>query len=312
MSNLELDDIIASDPTWKRSLDIANQYITVTTQTWQLVKSSWYGEADMTNFTRTISFSYLEPKCLLIAAGMDNPKEFEPQLDTLKQAIQFLGFKFSAVVLATNVACRMVMKTKPESHWKNLFQEMMTAVEIGYHMGAKCREVGLEAGALMGFAKYVGSAVLLASDHAGYKKWHLKKDEANSKALQREIFGCEDYQVAAIVLQKLGFGSNVALGASLGIGKLRGVHNVYTRDVLLWRAVIYWIEALQKGKPYPEETPIARFFPELAPPGKTAENLNLNALRDEISPILKEGSKWKWHLTEVTKKEMPEKREKKV
>ncbi|MCB0318043.1 MAG: hypothetical protein KDD56_04750 [Bdellovibrionales bacterium] len=292
MDSLNLDDVISSDPTWKRAHELVNTYLPITTQTWQLVKASWYGEADLTRYVRTISFSYLDPKCLLVAAEMNNPAEFEPNVETLQQAIKFLGMKFSAVVLSVDVVCRMTLKTNPPSFWHKLFKDLITSVHIGYLFGAKCRELGLEAGAIMGFARYAGLVLLLASDHEKYRQL-INSKNANK---QLELFGCQDYQVTAIALQKLGYGTDVALGAALGIGKIAAKHNSYSREVLTWKNTVNWIEALEQGKPYPEIRTANRFFPELVPAGDNAKNLNLDALHADIKPLLANGSNWMWHV----------------
>ena len=296
MDEITFDSFVSADPTWNKANEIVNEYFPITTQTWQLVKASWYGEADLVRYVRTISFSYLDPKCLLVAAEMNDPAEFEPDVNTLQQAIQFLGVKLSAVVLSTELVCRMVLKTQPKNYWQRIFRDMITSIEIGYRFGSKCKDLGLEAGALMGLARYAGSSILLASNHQKYKELESLKEEKGYGRAQRELFGCQDYQIAAIVLQKLGYGSDVALGAALGVGKIIGEHNTYSREILTWRNAVHWISAIESGKPYPDERTINRFFSELAPPGPDAENLNLNALAEEVKTVVENGSSWMWHV----------------
>ncbi|MEZ4753299.1 MAG: hypothetical protein R3A13_03195 [Bdellovibrionota bacterium] len=295
-----------NDPTWKRAMKVARSRLTVDSSAWNLIKSSWYGEAETRDFIKTLSFSKLNPNCLLSAAEM-NTSEFEPKAATLEQAISFLGVRLCGVVLAINLACRQVLKTKPPSLWKKLFEEMMTTIEIGYRVGSKCKEIGIEGGALIGFARGAGLSLLMAENFKDYKKWHSMTGGFENRELQIEMFGCEAYQVSAFALQVLGFGPEIALGAALGTGKLTHAHVEYPREILRWKSAFQWIECLKEGKSFPKEIDAKNFFKELVPPGTSGQNLNLESLHAEVGKVRRTGSSWNWHLPgnsyeEVTKK----------
>ncbi|MCB0317374.1 MAG: hypothetical protein KDD56_01360 [Bdellovibrionales bacterium] len=290
-----LDIFSKNDPTWKRAMLVARKILKLNTQSWQLIKSGWLGSSTANDFKKILSFSELNPNCLITASGMNTP-EFDKNADTLEHSINFLGSRYSAVILAINYTCNRVIKSKPKSHWKNIFEDMINTIEIGYLLGAKCKEIGLEGGALMGFARAAGLGLLLADNFDTFKKWHSMTGGFENRELQIELFGCEAYQASSFALQVLGFGPEVALGAALGTGKLSPDHVSYPREVLMWRAAFEWIEALKSGKAFPEKRTIKNFFPELVPPTGNEKNLNLEALYSEVANVKRNGCKWVWHL----------------
>ena len=302
MTDSDLNRLADSDPSWDTAKYIAGTRLRLTSQTWQLIKSSWYGQTEPMDFYKTISFSHLDPRCLLHAAEMSNA-EFERDLLTLERAIGFLGVRYCSVILAINVACKMILKTGPENYWEPMFKKMITSIEIGSRVGAKCKDLGIEGGALIGFARYLGPALLLAQDIKKYRQLssHAKNDSLESG--QTQLYGCTDYQVAAFGLLRLGFGPEISLGAALGIGELSPKYNQYTRETLKWRAAVMWIDSLEAGGNYPKESTFSHFFPELIPPKNNQSNLNFENLMEEVAEIRSSGSSWTWHLPETTYEE---------
>ena len=302
MENNTLDGYATNDPTWKRAMLVARSKLPVSSQSWQLIKSGWYGQAEPSDFKKILSFSKLDPKSLLVAAGM-NTDDFKPNAETLEQAINFLGTRLCSVVLAINLACRNILRSKPQTLWRKLLEDMMTTVEIGYHMGAKCKEIGIEGGALIGFARGIGLGLLLSENYDTYKKWHSMTGGFENRELQIEMFGCEAYQTSSFALQVLGFGPEVALGAALGTGKLSPDHVNYPREILRWKAAFEWIECLRDGKSFPEKRTTKNFFPEIVPPTGNEQNLNLESLHSEVGKVRRAGSTWTWHLPKASYEE---------
>ncbi|MCB0317436.1 MAG: hypothetical protein KDD56_01680 [Bdellovibrionales bacterium] len=291
----DLNELAESDSTWEAAKQIANTRLRMSSQTWQLIKSSWYGQTELMDFYKTISFSHLDPRCLLHAAEMSD-QEFKRDILTLEKAIAFLGTRYCSVVLAINVACKMILKTCPENYWETLLRKLITSVEIGSKLGSKCKELGMEGGAIVGFSRYLGMALFLAQDQKKYRQLVASQNSESAEPIQVQLYGCSDYQVAAFGLLRLGFGPEISLGASLGIGNLNPKHGKYPREVLRWRAAIKWIEALEAGLEKPKDSVTSRFFPEIAPAQGSESNISLDDLLAEVKKINDGGSKWTWHL----------------
>jgi hypothetical protein len=154
-------------------------------------------------------------------------------------------------------------------------------------------------GALIGFARDAGFALLMAQDGAGFKRWHNNRsgDPRADRESALKAFGTEPYQVSSFVIQQLGFGAELAIGAALATGRLNVEHISFGPEVVRWRAALEWIDALREGRSYPPEIEIRNFFPEIAPPVvQGRKNLVLDSLYAEVSKVKSGGSSWLWHL----------------
>ena len=210
-----------------------------------------------------------------------------------------LGLRFSAGVLAINFCCRAALNLKPPQTWLKIFHNLITDTEIGYKMGLKTFELGGEGGALMGFSRHIGHALLLSHDPRAFKNWLQKtrEGEDNNKTLELEAFGCQAYQVSALVLQQLGFGSNVSFGMACGAAPFYTKEMNLDGETMRWKAAYCWLESLIAGRNYPAELELRSYFKELTPnPAGQNQNLTLQTLYIEISKLRQNSSKWTWHL----------------
>lgn len=285
------------DPTWRNALNLVRDNITVPSHVQTLYRQGWYGQLEIEDFMKVLGFSRQNPACLIHAAEIADQHP-SPTPAAVEQAITFMGMRLSCVVLAINHLTRQILAAKPSPLWKSLLHELITNVEIGYRFGAKVPQIGIEGGSLVGAAKTAAHGVLLVANPEAYRRWLTisRTSRQVSPFTEQELFGCEAYQIAALLLQHLGFGPDIAMGAAISTASLAKIDTKdFSQETLAWRAAFHWHAALRAGRNYPSLPVIRNFFPELKPSRKN-KNVLLEVLYTEISKIRSQGSQWTWHL----------------
>ncbi len=287
---------VSFDPTWGRALEIVERYINIPTHVGKLFRDSWYGVAASKDFMKVMGFSRLNPFCLLSASELTGASGETPG-ETVERAIQILGTRLSAVVLAVNYTCKQVIASDPPPIWKQVLADSIRDVEIGYRLGARTFDIGIEGGAIIGFAASVGKALIMADNPKAFRNWQsMCKDGASSRQEIIKVFGCEFYQVASLLMQALGFGQELAVGIACGGGKLDIRAIDISEEAKRWTAAYLWVDALINGRSYPGQVFARNFFKELIPPAKDGKNLALQVLHTEVAKIRSQGSNWTWYL----------------
>ncbi len=285
------------DPSWNQAMRVARATMQVPSHVSRLFRNSWQGSAEPLDFLKVMGFSRLNPVCLLRAAEFDL-EQTEADGTAIERAIAYLGIRLAAIVLAVNYTTRRLIKTNKQGVSIKYLEEMMRNIEIGYKFGGRTSEIGIEGGCIVGFARSIGLGILMVSLPAEYKKFKLEK---NSNGLtdadfEQQFFGCSSYQVAALALQQLGYGPEIALGVAFGLGNTLPTHMTLDRGILRWRAACQWIDTLEQGRNYPGALDVRNFFPELKPASGGDRNINLEVLYTEIAKVRNKGSSWVWHL----------------
>ncbi len=286
------------DPTWNTARGIVSRCLLVPENLIYLVRTGWSMGIDLPEFKKLIAFSGLNPACLVNAAGLPTDGR-RPRVQVLEKAIETLGIRYSIVVLAINATVRSILKSKPTVGWRKLLEAMMTDIEIGYNFGARAGEIGVESGVLAGFAKNAGLGLLMAYDMQAFKKYldlQRRFGRVGSAAFE-DLFGCEPYQVSALLVQRLGFGVTPAIGTACGLSNLRTKQIKLPLEVHQWQGAYSWIDALREGRDYPAEVEVRNLFPALKPyPDRKTKNPILEMLYVEVVKVRREGSSWTWHL----------------
>lgn len=293
-----LKETSEADPTWEEAKYYVLECLRLPTNLVRLVKGGWNGQLDLVEYLHLIGHCRINVGCLLEAAQIKSDGR-RPDVTYLKKALESLGLMYGSVVVAINVVTRLALKSKPPAQWKSLVKEMMSAIEVGYRFGSKVSEISPAGGALMGFAEYFGPLVFMIAKPKEFKEWrlHYKKHGRVGRRLEIKLFGCEAYQVAALGLQSFGFGTEVAVGAAIGVGELNPQHVTLDRKIVRWKAAQKWIEALRLGRDMPADPKLREVFSEIMPPKKRSEkNLSLSVLYAEVARVKSLGSDWTWHL----------------
>lgn len=288
---------LENDASWSTALEIVSGSIKIPPVLQTLVRNSWNGIYAVEDFMQHAGFSGWNSRCLLRAADMRADGDDISAKD-VSEAVKRLGVRMAAAVAAINFSCyQLLMLDPPRALWTPLFKEMMTEIEVGFQFGSQAEGLGSEGGMLMGFARCGGLAVLLAKFPREYAEWHATAQGFDSRRACVSTFGCESYQVGSVLLQRLGFGPEVAVGSALGAGRLH--YDLLTNIDKLnrWRAAHYWIRTLLRGSCAPDDPQARAAFPVFIPPSaEQALPAQLEALYSTIGLIRRDGSRWLWHL----------------
>jgi hypothetical protein len=224
--------------------------------------------------------------------------------DTVKQpelvaAVDVLGVKASSLILAINCICERTLDSGPATRiWSPLFKEMMSEIEIGYHLGLSLDRVGHERGMLIGFSRLAGLALLLVAKPKEFTAWYeTTRGDIEGDRNIALTFGCEPYQVSSILMQHLGLGTEVALATA---STLAGADTTVIEEqptLQTWRATYHWLHALKNGEESPScEISRAAFEELCSPHGPHRVPEHLAILRDQVSEVRTAQSLWTWHL----------------
>ena len=289
------------DESWETALGAVQSCLAVPNILNGLVRNSWAGLWETREFMRALGFVGLNARCLMRAAEMP-PDGADKHAADVERAVALLGVRTSAVVVAINYVCQTVLKSNPPDRlWVGIFREMMTLVEIGYRFGCRAEGIGPEGGMLMGFVRTAGLAILLAEYPKEFSEWFAKSRGVDTPHFVKETFGCETYQVGAVALQQLGFGTDIAIAAALAVGNLQHDMIEVPRHVINWKAAYLWIECLRNGQSYPKDILSRNCFDGLTPPklGSPASPA-LGLLYSQVANIRRKQSDWNWHLPNNT------------
>ena len=290
-----LDHFAAIDATWRKALDSVREHLPVPSSVSALFRQGWNMQLSPKEYFKHLSVSRLGTSCLIEAAELP-AEEGQSYATSIDNSIQYLGVRYCSVVLAVGLVTRIVEKSDPPDSWNLLLSQMIANIEVGYKLGSRVRELGIEGGALVGFARSAGLAVLVLTDPEKFCDLLRHKNGLTDGKLQQKLFGFEAYQASSFVIQQLGFGHEVAYGFALASGSLQIDHIELRREVLRWRAAYEWIEALRSGRNYPGHKDVRSFFSEINPDLNGGRNLALDSLYAELSKIRTHGSSWIWHL----------------
>jgi hypothetical protein len=216
----------------------------------------------------------------------------------IEAAVEALGVRASAIIIAINTICEATLDSGPAARvWTPIFKEMMSEIEIGYHFGSSAGSVGFEKGMLIGFSRLAGLAVLLASHPVAFTDWYLRTGGSSSSEDAIATFGCEPYQVSSLLMQRLGLGPEIALGAAVTLGDLHPSVVEAKPIIQTWQAAFCWVQALKAGERRPMNKAALTFFPELADyVDSSVLPLHLEMLFEEVEKLRTGHSLWTWHL----------------
>lgn len=291
-----LEQLRERDPSWVIAQGLVDKHLHIGSHLWSFFRACWAGHLTDRDFIKMLGFTRLNPLCLISAANL-NGEAADPDISLVEQAINTIGPKFSCIVLAVRHCANFLTHNHPSLKWKRHLQSLIDHIEIGYRFGMKAASMGKEGGALMGFATSIPILILNAENQEAIGNILSANSIAEASELELSTFGCQRHQIGAFILQKLGFGTNAALGVALALGRFHTRSSNPDDAALPWKAALLWTEALQGGRNYPAEQEMRVFFPQLIPQIESQQkNATLESLYAEISKIRTLGSNWKWHL----------------
>lgn len=286
------------DDSWSHASALVASTARIPSNLPHLVRACWNDIVAPAEFVRLLAGPGLPLRSLLRAAHiqqLDGPIK-QPELYA---AVDILGVKASSIILAINCICERTLNSGPATRiWAPLFKEMMSEIEIGYHLGTTVGQIGHERGMLIGFSRLAGLALLLIKSPKAFTTWYERTQGISAdRAETVSVFGCEPYQVSAMLMQQLGLGAEVALATASTLGDLDTT--VVEREPIFqtWRATYLWLHALKEGSDAPSCDTARTTFAELCvAPGARAIPEHLVMLQEQVAEVRQNQSLWTWHL----------------
>lgn len=285
------------EDSWAVAYNVVRSSLRIPQNLPHIMRTCWHGDVTTSQFIHLLACPGLPTRCLLRAASIPQSGD-TASASELQAAVDTLGVKASAVMLAINCICERTLDSGPANRvWSPLFKEMMSEIEVGYHLGTSVERVGHEQGMLVGFTRLAGLAVLLIKFPDAFTGWYSETAGVSDPKDTLKAFGCEPYQVSSILMQHLGLGAEIALATASTIGAIRNQIIEVKPTMRDWTATYHWIHALKNGEETPtcEESRLA--FAELCPSAdQDRVPQHIAFLREQVGEIKKSHSLWTWHL----------------
>lgn len=285
------------DNSWENAKQLVDNHLPISHNHWNFFRNAWNSQLNLRDIIKILGFSKLGAESLLLAAGRDSNSN-NIDIHTIEEAINYLGIRYCAVILAANYTCELLYKINPSLAWQKILEEMGCYLEIGYKLGLREAGIEPEGGVLLGYASRISYALFAVDQPTNLQELLLLQDSGDIRLFEREHFKCTRDQVAAFIIQKLGFGTSMAVATALGLGRfpLEQLSASNDKEILAFRATVLWIDALRTGRGYPAEKSVREFFQNLIPPkDRNSKNTTLEVLYTEVAKIRSQGSQWKWH-----------------
>jgi hypothetical protein len=286
-----------NEDSWTVAYDVVKTAATIPANLPHIMRACWNDLMGTTEFVRLLGSPGIPARCLIRAAHLPQRDE-QPQAPELTAAVEILGPKAAAVMLAINCICERTLDSGPANRiWSPLFKEMMSEIEIGYHFGTTVQRVGHERGMLIGFSRLSGLALLLIRFPEQFVTWYTETGGKGTPQQALKAFGCEPYQVSSILMQHLGLGTDVALVTASTLGNLDNTVVEVKPTMQSWRATFRWLQALKNGEDAPSCEESRQTFAELCvAPGETRVPHHIALLHEQVAEVRKSSSRWTWHL----------------
>lgn len=285
------------DDSWKIAYEVVQAAAKTPPSLPHIMRTCWNGVVTPSEFVRLMGAPGYSTRCLLRAAHIQHAAD-QIEVTELEAAVDVLGVKASAVILAINCICERTLDTGPSARiWAPLFKEMMTEIEIGYHFGLSFDRVGHEQGMIVGFSRLAGLAVLLGHYPKQFGSWYGATAGHGTSQQALDAFRCEPYQVSSMLMQHLGLGTEVALATASTLGDIHASIVEVKPAIATWRATYRWVHALKDGKSVPDCESARETFSELCiKAGETRVPSHISMLLQQVAELRKSYSAWTWHL----------------
>lgn len=183
---------------------------------------------------------------LYFAASILFPDRFKHAEDDASRALlQVLQPGFFGSLLALIYMYRRIGKLAPPDAFEMLSKDLLTNMEMGFILGREIQEVGAADGILIGGIRHMAVGSFLLRDAEAYTKYRNVKKHKLEVEHERPKWGCDHAQVAAYLLQNVGFQwdlrkMRLALLGEVDHKDLDAQHQRFAR-------IVYWLDSLKDG-----------------------------------------------------------------
>jgi hypothetical protein len=118
-----------------------------------------------------------------------------------------------AAILSYAYLFRNLSKKTEQAEWEYVETPLSEALALGGSVGCSIPEVGLAFGLLCRGLRYLAFAAFLRDNRRGFKEYrrHLKQEDLPfDTAFEEKTWGCNNIQVAAIIMERMGFNRQMA------------------------------------------------------------------------------------------------------
>lgn len=197
-----------------------------------------------------------------------------------------------SALLALTYFYRSFQKRCEEKEWERLTERLFEQIGIGYFIGQAIKEVGGGVGMFLGGIRYLSQVPFLMADLPKFQKFRrevARRSELFWLERERELWGCNHLQIAALLAQKLGFVMPYSpLSLSLGMDahdiRLDAFPQAMQQMLIRNRGVIRYIESYHETNRPPSDGNHLFFLP-------TSE---LAMLQERISQVKNDASAFTW------------------
>lgn len=193
-----------------------------------------------------------------------------------------------ACIIAMLCVYRQCRKTLEPEVWSDMSKEIQLQMEAGYHVGSYVPAIGTARGLLVGAIRYVSLSLFSMESIRTYRLFKRRLEENEmlfDLEREKDLWGCNHLQVAALILQQIGFGLTAARGLCPELVSDEGGSSVLTPESQVWYAARRWIEAVLEDEAAPKEYTSGEYFLEQ---DKFAE------LEKRIDGIFEKGTSFDW------------------
>lgn len=192
-----------------------------------------------------------------------------------------------AAMLSVIYLYRSLRKRCNHEEWMKYQRTIVSAVEMGGHLGDMIPQIGFARGLIAGAFPHLGLCAMMIGNLKAFKDYRKKLRAAQRVIdlnLEAELFECTSVQVASRMLQHFGFGKELVKDFYFGISET-GDEKAMQDGVLAFAVANNWVRSLlETGTP-----PESRWGDEFVVSGE-----KLDRHLPDVKSILNEGSRFEW------------------
>jgi len=225
--------------------------------------------------------------------SLPSPAELTPK----KLAGLFDPRELTAILALAYITRHVKRRTDPKE-WERFERKMFTHMEIGGIVGKTVRHIGSGNGILLGGIRFLTVMIFSMHDKKKFQEYRRTLDKSGKLfdlEMERTLFGCTHLEVAAALMQALGFGVVPTLGIMRDQGG-EGLDDaaVDAEQLLCWHVARGLTESIHATGAAPSVDPSDdMYLPEE----------EASAIAKECWSVLRDGSKFAWFT--ASKNELP-------
>jgi hypothetical protein len=287
-----------SEESWLQAKAIASQLEPIPQSVSYAVQALWQNHTDNIKSNQsTISEASFESvrrmdktsklkTPMYFAAQSLYPERFElSEDDTSKALIRVLHPGLFAAILALVYLHRRLNKICTADQWNTLSKEMVLNMELGFLLGSSIPQVSPALGTLLGGIRYAALGAMLKKSPEQYSKYrNLRKNRFDLED-EHTRWECDHAQVAAFLLQHLGFRKDFVDTGFAMRAVDKGLERL-PEELRLWRAIVLMLDAAKEGNTTLANPALSSIL-KLSP-------ANLENFKSKLNELLRSGSTFSW------------------